>query len=120
MFQISKARIVNDLDNVTMTTSAPIVTYEPSSVVVNTQPTSPIISKRQQRLDKAIAYFSSLRFVIPLIVACVFAILELHYGINYANQCPIQPKINIFLIVHGSTKLGWILLGIYAYVDAKV
>jgi len=89
---------------------------EPPHVIGDTPPT---LSKREQRLDKAIAYFASIMFLVQIIVSAVFAGLELHYGIYYRNQCPIQPWIDTFLIVHGSTKFGWVALSIFAFINAK-
>jgi hypothetical protein len=50
------------------------------------------------------------------LIQCVLTIaafaVELNYGITYLNQCPIQPLINTFLIVHGCSSLinGIVLL----------
>jgi hypothetical protein len=96
------------------TNDAPNVDYN------NFQPNSPILSKREQRLDKAIPYFSSKMLCIQIIITCIFSGIELSYGIRYRNQCPMQPLIDTFLIVHGATKLGWVLLNILAFINAKV
>jgi hypothetical protein len=85
-------------------------------VAVDAPPTP---SKREQRLNKVIAYFSSYRILIKIILTAAFSGVELHFGIDYRNQCPMEPWINIFLIVHGSTKLGWVVLAILAYINAK-
>ncbi|CAF1404782.1 unnamed protein product [Adineta steineri] len=100
-----------------MNTSTIFPSSDYNDVIVDT-PTIP--SKREQRLDKAINYFSSVMFAIQVILAAVFSGIELHYGIDYLNQCPIQPWINIFLIVHGSTKLAWVLLGIVSFFNGRV
>jgi hypothetical protein len=90
---------------------------ESPHVIVDIPPTP---SKREQRLDKAIAYFSSKMFLVQIIITAVFSATELNYGINYRDQCPIEPWIALFLTVHGSTKLGWVALSILAYINAKV
>ena len=90
---------------------------ESPDVIVDIPPTP---SKREQRLDKAIAYFSSKMFLVQIIITAVFSGIELHYGIDYRGQCPIEPWIDLFLIVHGSTKIVWVALSILAYINAKV
>lgn len=85
-----------------------------------TLPPPPMLSKREQRIEKAMAYFSSKILLIQIILTIIFAAIELNYGIRYRGQCPMQPLIDTLLIVHGSTKLGWVLLSILAYIDAKV
>ncbi|CAF1447980.1 unnamed protein product [Adineta steineri] len=80
----------------------------------------PSRSKYEERLDKAIKYYSSKTLVAQIVLACVFAIPELRYGIGYKNQCPMQPQISMFLIVHGATKFAWVFLNILASIDAKI
>jgi hypothetical protein len=76
-------------------------------------------SKKQDRLEKGIAYFSSKMFLIQLIIIVVVSGFEISYGTKYYHQCPVSPNIPLFLLVHGSTKLGWVACGIIAYIEAK-
>jgi hypothetical protein len=84
----------------------------------STMPISPP-SKRQLRLEKGINYFSSKMFLIQLILALVFSVIEIGFGRKYFNQCPISPHIPLFLLVHGSTKIAWVTCGIIAFIEAK-
>jgi hypothetical protein len=45
--------------------------------------------------------------------------VELSYGIIYANQCPIQPLINIFLIVHGCSLMTNAILLLTGFLAAR-
>jgi hypothetical protein len=76
-------------------------------------------TKREERLEKGIKYFSSKMFLIQLILTIVFAIFEISFGREYYGQCPISPNIPLFLLVHGSTKVVWVACGIVAYIEAK-
>jgi len=64
------------------------------------------------RLDKAVIRFSSWIILFQIIFTIPPSVVGLYYGINYGNQCPIQPLINVFLIVHGCCSLvnGIVLL----------
>lgn len=54
---------------------------------------------------------SALSLIILTILLCL-PITVLIVGIYYHDRryCPIEPHISLFLIVHGSVSLGWILL----------
>ncbi|CAF1088423.1 unnamed protein product [Rotaria sordida] len=101
-----------------MTTNTISPSYEdPTVVAVDPSSTS---SKRQQRIDKAMVYFSSFMFLVQIILAAVFSGIELHYGVDYRYQCPIEPMIPIFLIVHGATKFVWVAMSILAFINARI
>jgi hypothetical protein len=69
-------------------------------------------NRQKGRLDKAVIRFSSWIILFQIIFAIPPSVVGLYYGINYGNQCPIQPLINVFLIVHGCCSLvnGIVLL----------
>lgn len=76
--------------------------------------------RRIQRLDAAISYYASRKHVVFTIMGAVFGIVELNYGVKYSGQCPIQPMIAIFLIVHGSVMLLEVAIGILAILISRV
>ncbi|CAF1008420.1 unnamed protein product [Rotaria sordida] len=101
-----------------MTTNTISPSYEdPTVVAVDPLSTS---SKRQQRIDKAMVYFSSFMFLVQIILAAVFSGIELHYGVDYRYQCPMESMIPIFLIVHGATKFVWVAMSILAFINARI
>ncbi|CAF3933575.1 unnamed protein product, partial [Adineta steineri] len=59
--------------------------------------------KQQQnsQLDKALIKFSSWKMLAQIIVMTPSFIVPIYFGVHYANQCLIQPLINVFMIVHG-------------------
>jgi hypothetical protein len=71
------------------------------------------LNKTQKaRLDKAVDRLSKRGTIFQAVLTIPSFAVELNYGIKYMNQCPIQPLINVFLIVHGCSSLanGIILL----------
>ncbi len=80
---------------------------------------APAKTKQQERLEKGIQYFASEKFKIQLLLTAVFSVVEIVFGVEYFNQCPIKPQIPLFLLVHGSAKLGWVACGIIAFIEAK-
>jgi hypothetical protein len=95
--------------------------YAPSTIEQMQQPNVLVTpqSKRKARLEKLIKFFASKKFIIQLVLTTVFSILEIVFGAVYFNQCPIKPQISLFLVVHGSTKFGWVACGIIAFIEAK-
>jgi hypothetical protein len=76
--------------------------------------------RRIQRLDKAIDYYGSKKHVATIILGIVFGAVELRYGVQYNGQCPIQPMIVIFMIVHGAVLLFDVVIGILAFLTSRV
>jgi hypothetical protein len=78
----------------------------------NVDPEQQSKNKREERLKKAVTRFSSRRTLYQIALTIPSFVVELKYGIQYLNQCPIQPLINVFLIVHGCSSLvnGLVLL----------
>jgi hypothetical protein len=72
-------------------------TIDPEQQLSNTQ---------KDRLDKAVIRLSSRTTLIQAVLTIPgFAVL-LNNSIGYLNQCPIQPLINVFLIVTGCSNLA--------------
>jgi hypothetical protein len=80
---------------------------------------TPARNTKQERLDKALIQFSSRRMVIQIIIALTYPPIILYYGINYLGQCPVQPLINIFLIVNGGAGIVGAADLILAFITAK-
>jgi len=76
-------------------------------------------TKQEERLEKRIKYFLSRYFKIQLILTTILSVTETLAGTKFINQCPIKPLIPLFLLVHGSIKLGWVACGIIAFIAAK-
>jgi hypothetical protein len=93
----------------------------PSIIPQTRQPTvlAPPKTKQQERLEKLIKFFASEKFKIQLLLTAVFSVVEIVFGAVYFNQCPIKPQISLFLLVHGTAKLGWVACGIIAFIEAK-
>jgi len=83
-----------------------------ASAVANPRSINPVNSeqeltkRRTGQLDKAVVQLSSRRTLFQTILTIPPSVIELNYGINYLNQCPIQPLINVFLIVHGCSSMA--------------
>jgi hypothetical protein len=74
---------------------------------INTvDPEQELTKRRAGRLDKAVVQLSSRGTLFQTILTIPPSVIELNYGINYLNQCPIQPLINVFLIVHGCSSMA--------------
>ncbi|CAF1425073.1 unnamed protein product [Adineta steineri] len=100
---------------------AAMVSTHDTSNITNENPVNLWIRlKYEERLDKTMKYYTSKMVIVQIITACGFSISELYCGISYSNQCPAEPAINIFLVVHGATKFAWIFLTILAIVDARL
>jgi hypothetical protein len=76
--------------------------------------------RRIERLDKAIKYYGSKLNVVNVIMSIVYGAVELSYGIQYNGQCPIQPMIAIFLIVHGAVLLFDGVIGFLGFLTSHV
>ena len=69
--------------------------------------------------DKCIRFYSrKFHFVIVPIVIIISAI-HLKYGIQYLDQCTIQPMINIYMIVQASAALFLILLAMIGMIVVR-
>ncbi|CAF0850119.1 unnamed protein product [Adineta steineri] len=70
-------------------------------------------------LDKAVIRLSSRRTLFQIISTIPTFAVELTYGIKYLNQCPIQPLINVFLIVHACASLAEGIVLFIGFIAAK-
>jgi len=93
---------------------------EKSNEDISAGVTDPKKQRRIRCLDKAVNYYGSKKHVATVIIGIVFGIVELRYGIQYNGQCPIQPMIATFLIVHGAVLLFDAGIGILALLTSRV
>ncbi|CAF1421712.1 unnamed protein product [Adineta steineri] len=100
--------------------TAMVPTHDTSNIANENSVNLWIRLKYEERLDKTMKYYTSKMVIVQIITACGFSISELYCGINYSNQCPIEPAIITFLVAHGTTKFVWIFLTILAIVDARL
>jgi hypothetical protein len=85
----------------------------------NVDPEEQNRNKQEDRLAKAIDRLSSPRVLIQAGLNVPSFAVELNYGIKYLNQCPIQPLINVFLIVHGCSSLVFALILLLGFFTAR-
>jgi hypothetical protein len=85
----------------------------------NVDPEQQGSNKKEDRLNTAVTQLSSPRIPVQIALTIPSFVVELKYGIQYLNQCPIQPLINVFLIVHGCSSLANGLLLLLGFVTAK-
>ncbi|CAF1334927.1 unnamed protein product [Adineta steineri] len=67
-------------------------------------------------IKKTTGLYKSKRFHIQLLLLLSVAIVSLVFGIRYVHNCPIQPKIPIFLIVQGTVLLLILIIHVVAFV----
>jgi hypothetical protein len=76
-------------------------------------------NKQEDRLNTAVTQLSSRRTLAQIALTIPSFAVELNYGIQYLNQCPIQPLIYVFLIVHGCSSLANGLILLLGFMTAK-
>jgi hypothetical protein len=79
------------------------------SIISQTQQLTVLVlpkTKQEEHLEKRIKYFLSSKFKIQLILTAVFSVTEMLSCTKFINQCLISPLIPLFLLAHGSIKLG--------------
>jgi hypothetical protein len=107
-----------NIDSKTSVTDTAIDVSDPKSIkTIDQQQQSSSVLKVQ--LDKAVIQFSSWLVLLQVAVMLATSIVQLYYGIQYQHKCPIQPLINIFLIVHGAAGLAGVVNLILAYIIAN-
>ena len=74
---------------------------------------------QKSRLEKMIIRFSSWKMFVQSILMIPSFIVPLYFGIHYMGQCPIQPLIDVYLIVQGCLNFGNVLLLLLAFIAAK-
>jgi hypothetical protein len=97
-----------NVDDTDQKTTAAITTTDVTSpkslnIVYQDQQLS---TAQKDRFNKSVIRLSTRRTLIECILTIPSFIVELYYGIHYSNQCPIQPLIIVFLIVHGCSSLA--------------
>jgi hypothetical protein len=78
-----------------------------------------IKNKKQERFNKHVTRLSKRITLYQAASTIPSFVVELNYGIKYINQCPIQPLINVFLIVHGCSSLVNGILLLSGFIMAK-
>ena len=74
---------------------------------------------QSSRLEKTLIRFSSWKMLVQIIIMSPGFIVPVYFGVHYANQCPIQPLINVFMIVHGCTNLANAILLLIGFISAN-
>jgi len=104
-----------NIDSKTSATDTGIDVSNPKSIkTVDQQKQSS--SDWKGRLDKAIIQFSSWQILLQSAIMVATSIVQLYYGVQYQNTCPIQPLINTYLIVHGAAGLAGVVNLMLAYI----
>ncbi|UJR12214.1 hypothetical protein I4U23_016391 [Adineta vaga] len=76
-------------------------------------------SIRPKWLQRAIGFYSRKFHFIVMPIGIIMAAIHLKFAITYLDQCPIQPMINIYMIVHASVHLLIILLALIGVVNTR-
>ncbi|UJR34451.1 hypothetical protein I4U23_021858 [Adineta vaga] len=79
---------------------------------------SPLLS-RSIWLQKAIDFYSRKFHFIVILLGIIVSIIHLKFAIEYFNQCPIQPMIPIYMIVHASVHIIIILFTIIGIFNVR-
>jgi hypothetical protein len=67
-------------------------------------------------IKKTTGLYKSKRFHCQLLLPFSIAILSLIFGIHYFHNCPIQPRISLFLVVQGAVGIQLIVIHILTIV----
>ena len=81
---------------------------------------SPDDKVKLDRLDKAIIKLSSWKIFVQCILMTPSFIAPFYFGVHYLGECPIQPLINTYLIVHACLNLVNILCLFMSFLTAKL
>ena len=69
---------------------------------------------------KQIIRFYSLKFhFITVPLTLIIAIVHLRFAIKYIDECPIQPMINIYMIVHAAVHLSIMLITFLGVINIR-
>lgn len=74
---------------------------------------------QKSRLDKVITKLSSWKILIQCILMTPSFIVPFYFGIKYLGQCPIQPLINTYMIIHACLNLANILFIFMSFLTAQ-
>ena len=64
-------------------------------------------------------YYSRKFNILFILAGIAISIVQLRYGIAYFGQCPIQPMIDIHMIVHASIQFVIIVINIFAFIIVR-
>ena len=70
-------------------------------------------------LQKVIGFYSRKFHFIVIPIGIIVAAIHLKFAIQYFDQCPIQPMIPIYMIVHASIHLTVMLVGIFGIINVR-
>ena len=70
-------------------------------------------------LQKVIGFYSRKFHFIIIPIGIIVAAIHLKFAIQYFDQCPIQPMIPIYMIVHASIHLTVMLVGIFGIINVR-
>jgi hypothetical protein len=78
-----------------------------------------VLSTHNNHTDKIIRFYRRKFHFISIPVGILFSVIHLKFAIEYLGQCPIQPMINIYMIVHASVTLLLILLALIGVIIVR-
>jgi hypothetical protein len=76
-----------------------------------------ISTPRRGCIDICIRFYRAKFHLLGIPVIIILAAIHLKYAIQYLGQCPIQPKINIYMIVHAATILLVMVISLIGVMD---
>lgn len=71
------------------------------------------------RLKNVIRFYSLKFHFIIVPITLIIAIVHLRFAVTYLNQCPMQPMINIYMIVHAAVHLSIMLLTFLSVINIR-
>lgn len=81
--------------------------------------TGVILPPQNNRMDKIVRFYRRKFHFITIPIGVVLSAVHLKFAIEYLGQCPIQPMINIYMIVHAAVTLTLILLALAGVIVAR-
>jgi hypothetical protein len=78
-----------------------------------------IVSPRNGLIDKCLIFYRAKFHFVTIVLGIIFSIIHLKFAIEYLGQCPIQPMINIYMIVNASVTLCIVLLTLIGVMDVR-
>jgi hypothetical protein len=70
-------------------------------------------------IDKMIRFYKRKFHFIAIPLGIIYSAIHLKFAIEYLGQCPIQPMINIYMIIHASVALLSILLALIGVIIVR-
>ncbi|CAF1071427.1 unnamed protein product [Adineta ricciae] len=70
-------------------------------------------------LQKVISFYSRKLHFIVIPIGIIVAAIHLKFAIQYFDQCPIQPMIPIYMIVHAAIHLTLMMVGICGIINVR-